>query len=147
MDQYINTDIFLDHCFVSCLKYYKIKEDIIEYAKDIILNILPVKDLNKLYKPLSIIVNLSFVDDKGISHSPKKYGSENTAAGNLDLILMFNHYMPNITLDKSVIILTNKTIQLSSFIAYLFRKDLLHRLPMKYCKTNTSDNLIISDYN
>jgi hypothetical protein len=57
--------------------------------------------------------------------------------------------MPNIKLDKSVNILTNKTIKLSSFIAYMFRKNLLHRLPRKYCfqtKLNLS-NIIISDYN
>jgi hypothetical protein len=62
---------------------------------------------------------------------------------------MFNHYMLNITLDKSINILTNKSIKLSSFIAYLFRKDLLDWLTMKYSKTDTniSDNIIISDYN
>jgi hypothetical protein len=54
--------------------------------------------------------------------------------------------MPNITLDKSINILTNKSIKLSFFIAYLFRKDLLYRFPMKYCNTNTS-NIIISYYN
>jgi hypothetical protein len=46
--------------------------------------------------------------------------------------------MSNIKLDKSVNIITNKTIKLSSFIAYLLRKDLLYRLPMKYCKIDTS---------
>jgi hypothetical protein len=57
--------------------------------------------------------------------------------------------MPNIILDKSVNILTKKSIKLSSFITYMFRKNLLHRLPMKYYFPNTMDlsNIIISDYN
>jgi hypothetical protein len=64
----------------------------------------------------------------------------------LNIILMFNHYMPNIILDKSINILTNKTLKLSCFIAYLFRKILLYKLPLKYCKTNTSfEDIIISD--
>jgi hypothetical protein len=137
------------------LKYYKIKDEIIEYVKDIILDILPVKNLNKLCKALNIIINLSYVDDKGISHTPKKYGRvKNKNISNIDknilaIILMFNHYMPNIILNKSDNILTKKTIKLSSFIANLFRKNLLYRLPMKYCKTNniSFDNLNISDYN
>jgi hypothetical protein len=53
-----NNDIFLDHCFVNCLKYYKIKDEIIEYAKDIILDVFPIKNLNKLCKALNIVVNL-----------------------------------------------------------------------------------------
>jgi predicted transcriptional regulator len=56
------------------LKYYKIKEDIIEYAKNIIIDILPFNDLNKLCKVLNIVINLSYVDHKGICDSLKKYG-------------------------------------------------------------------------
>jgi hypothetical protein len=58
-----------------------------------------VKNLNKLCKALNIIVNISYVDDKGISHTPKKYGVVKQTVEeqeNIDLIFMFNHYMPNI---------------------------------------------------
>jgi hypothetical protein len=54
-----NSDIFCDHCFVNCLKYYKINNEIIEYVKDIIFDILRIKNLNKLCKALNIIINLS----------------------------------------------------------------------------------------
>jgi hypothetical protein len=46
----INTNtssIFTDICFVNCLKYYKGNEDIINYAKDLILDVLSLKDINK----------------------------------------------------------------------------------------------------
>jgi hypothetical protein len=68
-----NSDLFLLHCFISCLKYYKIKEDIIEYAKYIILDILLVKDLIWLYKALGRVINLSYGDEKGVCHTPKIY--------------------------------------------------------------------------
>jgi hypothetical protein len=58
----INTSIFTDHCFVNCLKYFKTSEDIINYAKDIILDVLPRRDMNKLCTALNMIVNISFVD-------------------------------------------------------------------------------------
>jgi hypothetical protein len=38
-------------------------------------------------------------------------------------------------------------MKLSSFISYLFKHDLFNSLPMKYCKTDTNTNIIISDYN
>jgi hypothetical protein len=153
----IKNTIFTDHCFVNCLKYFKASEDIINYAKDIILDILPLKDMNKLCIALGIVVNISFVDEDGHCHTPKKYGlknknnSINESAQNqptqFNLILMFEHYMPNIIIDKSIKIFTKKSMKLSSFIAYLFKHNFFNKLPMKYCKTDLNSNIIISDYN
>jgi hypothetical protein len=55
--------------------------------------------------------------------------------------------MPNIVIDKSINTFTNKSMKLSSFISYLCKHDLFNRLPLKYCKTDTNTNIIISDYN
>jgi hypothetical protein len=68
---------FTDHCFVNCLKYYKASEDIINYAKDIILDVLLLKDMNKLCTVFGIVVNISFVDEYGHCHIPKKYTIKN----------------------------------------------------------------------
>jgi hypothetical protein len=38
-----SSSIFTDHCFVNCLKYFKASEAIINYAKDIILDVLALK--------------------------------------------------------------------------------------------------------
>jgi hypothetical protein len=65
---------FIDHCFINCLKYFKISDDIIYYSKDIILDILSLKDLNKICTILGIIVNVSFVNENRHCHTPKKYG-------------------------------------------------------------------------
>jgi hypothetical protein len=56
------------------LKYFKASQDIINYAKDIILDVLPLKDMNKLCTSLDIIVNFSFVDENGHFHTPKNIG-------------------------------------------------------------------------
>jgi hypothetical protein len=135
------------------LKYFKANEDIINYAKDIILDVLPLKDMNKLCTALGIIVNISFVDEDGHCHTPKKYESiknkDNSINSNnqFNLILMFEHYMPNIIIDKSINIFTKKSMKLSSFISYLFKHDFFNKLPMKYCKTDINSIIIISDYN
>jgi hypothetical protein len=60
---------------------------------------------------------------------------------------MFEHYMPNIIIDKSINTFTKKSMKLSSFISYLFMHNLFNRLPMKYCKAEINSNIIISDYN
>jgi hypothetical protein len=60
---------------------------------------------------------------------------------------MFEHYMPNIIIYKSINTFTKKSMKLSSFISYLFKHDLFNKLPMKYCKTDINSNIIISDYN
>jgi hypothetical protein len=79
-------------------------------------------------------VNISFVDEEGHCHTPKKYmvedkvrASNNTKVkmDNYNLILMFDHYMPNIIIDKSINTFTNKSLKLSSFISYLFKHDFL----------------------
>jgi hypothetical protein len=41
-------EIFSDHCFINCMKSYKIDEDIIEFARDIIKDVLPLKYLDKI---------------------------------------------------------------------------------------------------
>jgi hypothetical protein len=141
------------------LKYFKANEDIINYAKDIIYDVLPLKDMNKFCTALGIIVNISFVDENGHCHTSKKYGSiknkvrainesavEFQRLTEFNLILMFEHYMPNIIIDKSINTFTKKSMKLSSFISYLFKHDLFNKLPMKYCKTDINSNIIISDY-
>jgi hypothetical protein len=85
------------------LKYYKASEDLINYAKDIILDVLPLKDMNKLCTTLGIIVNISFVEENGHGHTPKKCGGNNTKdkMDNYNLISMFEHFMPNIIIDNA----------------------------------------------
>jgi hypothetical protein len=155
------------------LKYFKASEDIINYAKDIILDVLPLKDMNKICTALGIEVNISFVDEDGHCHTPKKYCNKVRAINEpsefqltefnkdnsinesaqfertpeYNFILMFEHYIPNIIIDKSINTFTYKSMKLSSFISYLFKHDFFNRLHMKYCKTDTNTNIIISDYN
>jgi hypothetical protein len=69
------------------------------------------------------------------------------AGVNIDLILMFEHYMPNIIIDKSINTFTKKSMKLSSFISYLFKHDFFDKLPMKYYKTDLNYNIIILEYN
>jgi hypothetical protein len=64
----------LDHCFVNCLKYYKINPDTIELTRDIIRDVLPLKHLDKICTALKIMCRVSYVDETGKQHSPKQYG-------------------------------------------------------------------------
>jgi hypothetical protein len=46
LESYKEDSIFIDHCFINCMKYYKIDEDTIEFARDIIKDVLPLKYLD-----------------------------------------------------------------------------------------------------
>ncbi|GMO12593.1 MAG: hypothetical protein Ta2E_00900 [Mycoplasmoidaceae bacterium] len=63
------------------------------------------------------------------------------------LILMLDPYMPNITLDKTINTNRNKNIRLSKLIKYLYKHELLSRLPMKSCKSNHNNNINITSLN
>jgi hypothetical protein len=130
------------------MKYYRLGEDKIEFAKDIINDVLPLKDLNRICRELNISCELAFVDETGNQHTAKKYGNGNV---NIKLILMYEHFMPNVIVDKIVIpsnLKINRTIKLSSLIVQLMRKDLFVVLPMKYCHTDVNaKSLKITDYN
>jgi hypothetical protein len=67
------------------------------------------------------------------------------------VILMYDHFMPNVIVDKETIsshLQINRNIQLSSLIANIMIKNLFIALPMKYCHiyVNTQP-LKITDYN
>jgi hypothetical protein len=80
------------------MKYYRLDNDIIEFAKDIIKDVLPHKYLDKICRELNISCDVSFVDDKRNQHTAKKYGNINNT--NMKFILMYDHFMPNVIIDK-----------------------------------------------
>jgi hypothetical protein len=43
LDIYKDDEVFTNHCFINCMKYYRLDEDTIEVAKDIIKDVLPLK--------------------------------------------------------------------------------------------------------
>jgi hypothetical protein len=47
------------------MKYYKIEEETIEFARDIIKDILSLKYLDKICRELNISCEIAFVDDTG----------------------------------------------------------------------------------
>jgi hypothetical protein len=123
------------------MKYYKIDEDTIEFARDIIKDIFPLKYFDKICRELTISCEVSFVDDSGNQHRAKKYGNSNT---HMNLILMYDHFMPNVIIDKEIIpfnLKINRNIKLSSLIANIMRKNLFVALPMKYCYTNVESSI------
>jgi hypothetical protein len=61
-----------------------------------------MKCLDKICKALKINVRVSYVDENGSSHTPKRFGEDNGEVFNL--ILMFDHYMPNTTFNINRII-------------------------------------------
>jgi hypothetical protein len=129
-----------DHCFINCMKFYKIGNDKIEFAKDIIKDVLPLKYLDKICREVNITLDVSFVDNTRNQHPSKRYGIDNT---NIKLILMYEHFMPNVIIDKDIIpsnLKINRNIKLSSLVAHLMRKNLFISLPMRYCHTDVNTN-------
>jgi hypothetical protein len=59
------------------MKYYRLDEDTIEFAKDIIKDVLPLKYLDKICRELNISCEVAFVDDTVNQHMAKKYGNRN----------------------------------------------------------------------
>jgi hypothetical protein len=107
------------HFFVNCLKNIKIDPDVIKYAKDIIRDILLPKHLNKAYSTLGITCCVSYVEITGQQHRPKQYGIEKPK---IDLILMFEHYIPNGNGEKPFNFISNCTIKISTLIMILLKK-------------------------
>jgi hypothetical protein len=96
------------------MKYYRLDEDKIEFAKDIIKDVLPLKYLDRICHEVNISCEVAFVDDTGNQHTAKKYGNGNV---NRKLILMFEHFMPNVIINKEIIpyhFKINRNIKLSS---------------------------------
>jgi hypothetical protein len=116
LDIYKEDNIFTDHCFINSMKFYKLDNDVIEFAKDLIKDVLPLKYLDKICKELNIPCDVSFVDNPGNQHTSKRYGIGNT---NMKIILMYEHFIPNVIVDKLYIpsnLKINRNIKLSSLI-------------------------------
>jgi hypothetical protein len=113
----------LDHCFINCLKYYKIDPDTIEFARDIIRDALPLKHLDKICTALKITCRVSYADETGKQHNPKEFGLKRSERPCTDLILMFEHFMPNVVLNKSVNVITNRSIKLSILVSTLLKRN------------------------
>jgi hypothetical protein len=126
------------------MRYYNIDLDKIDFASDIIKDVLPLKCFDKVCKAIGISCEVSFVDNDGNQHTPKKYGVIEPI---MKLILIYDHFMPNITLSKSQNSITNRNIKLSSLINHVMRKQLLQGLPMKYCHCKNCSNRRITDLN
>jgi hypothetical protein len=148
LEDYKKDSIFTDPSFINCRKYYRLDEDTIEFEKDFIKDVLPLKYLDKICHELNILCEVFFVDDTGNQHTAKKYGMGNNT---LKLILMYEHFMPYVIVDKEIRsshLKINRNIKLSSLIAHLMKKNLYIALPMKYCYTNVNTmSLKINDYN
>jgi hypothetical protein len=97
LDSYKDDEVFTGYCFINCMKYYMIDEDIIEFAKDIIKDVLPLKYLDKICQELNISCKEAFEDETGNQHTAKRYGNGNV---DINLILIYDHFMPNVIIDK-----------------------------------------------
>jgi hypothetical protein len=54
------------------MRFYKIDENTIEFARDIIKDVLPLKYLDKIGHELNISCEVAFVDDTGNHHTAKR---------------------------------------------------------------------------
>jgi hypothetical protein len=89
------------------MKYYGINEDTIEFAKDIIKDVLSLKYLDKICHKLNISCEVTFVDDTGNQHMANRY---DIGTVNMKLILIYEHFMSNVIVDKLVIDKSNLKI-------------------------------------
>jgi hypothetical protein len=74
LDTYKEDDIYTNHCFINCMKYYRLDNDIIEFARDIIKDVLPLKYLDRIGRELNISCEVAFVDDTGNQRTANRYG-------------------------------------------------------------------------
>jgi hypothetical protein len=105
------------------MKYYRLDDDTIEFARDIIKDVLPLKYLDRICRELNISCEVAFVDNTGNQHTSKKFDTINNT---IKLILMLDHFMPNVIVDKSVVVnccKIHRNIKLSSLIAHLMTKN------------------------
>jgi hypothetical protein len=59
------------------MKYYGLDDDSIEFAKDIIKDVFPLKYLDKICRELNISCEVVFVDETGNQHTDKRFGIGN----------------------------------------------------------------------
>jgi hypothetical protein len=119
------------------MKFYKIDEDTIEFARDIINVDLQLRYLDKICRELIISCEVAFVDDTGNQYMAKRYRNN---INSIKLILMSKHFILNGIVGKSVVncCKITRNIKLSSLIANLMRKNIFIALPMKYCYTSVN---------
>jgi hypothetical protein len=89
-DRLNNNDLLRYHCFISCLKYFIIYSKTIEFEKEIIKDILPIKHLNNISNPIDITSSVTHVDEAAKTHYHKQNGLKGIC--NNKLILMFEPY-------------------------------------------------------
>jgi hypothetical protein len=130
------------------MKFYQINESTIEFARNIIKNVLSLKYLDQICREVNISCEVSFVDDTGNQHTAKRYGIGNV---NMELILMYEHFMFNVINGKEIVsshLKITRNIKLCPLITNLMRKNLFIALPINYCYTNVEITpLKVSDYN
>jgi hypothetical protein len=127
-EQLSNKKSSVDRYFANYLKYFNIDSDTIEFARDVIRNVVPLKHLNKMYSSLGIICSISYVDETDKQHSSEaiwrssKSWTPQKRVFSINLILIFEHYMSNITLDETIKVISNRTIKLSILISTLLKR-------------------------
>jgi hypothetical protein len=99
------------------MKYNKRDEDSIELARNIIKDVLPLTYLDKIYRKVKISCEVAFVDDTGNQHMAKRYANN---ANTINLILMYWHFMPNVIIDKSIVICCISGTMLYFDISYFY---------------------------
>jgi hypothetical protein len=87
------------------MKFYKIKDDTIEFARDILKDELQLNYLAKIYQELNISYEVAFVDDTDNQHRAKKYQKADANNNvNLRVIVMYEYFISNVIFDKSIVI-------------------------------------------
>jgi hypothetical protein len=66
--------LLIDPFFANCLKFYCLDPNTIEFAKNIIREILVLKHLNKVCSVFKITCTVLYVDEKGKQQSTHEYG-------------------------------------------------------------------------
>jgi hypothetical protein len=114
----------IDPFFANCSKFYCLDHNIIEFAKNIIREILVLKHLNEVCSAFKITCTVLHVDEKDKQQSPQEYGIGKSRYENfpINLIFMFEYYMPNITVNKSDNDFTNQTFKLSILMSILLKR-------------------------
>jgi hypothetical protein len=78
-------------------------------------------------------------------------GGSEIGCPRISFILMFEHFMPNIIIEKGENVVSNsnsnRKIKLAKVLSYLFKNELLFRLPMKYCTIGKEVEMLPTDFN
>jgi hypothetical protein len=79
--------------------------------------------LNKVCNALGITCKVSYMDEIVKYHSPKQIEVNGKIEYfKMDLILMFEIYKPSLTLDKTINLISNHPIKLSTLLFRLLKK-------------------------